>query len=117
MEGFTFASALDLNAGYYHIKLDYDADAQDLCTIVFPWQMGKFKYKRLPMGIKIVWILMCFKTSCQRCLAFYFDDLSILTNSSFKDNLLQLEMVLARLSTAGMRVNISKSKFFAEQIE
>jgi hypothetical protein len=26
-------------------------------------------------------------------------------------------MVLARLSTAGMRLNISKSKFFAEQIE
>jgi hypothetical protein len=26
-------------------------------------------------------------------------------------------MVLARLSTAKMRVNISKSKFFAEQIE
>jgi hypothetical protein len=26
-------------------------------------------------------------------------------------------MVLARLSTAGIRVNISKSKFFAEQIE
>jgi hypothetical protein len=22
MEGFTFASALDLNMGYYHIKLD-----------------------------------------------------------------------------------------------
>jgi hypothetical protein len=26
-------------------------------------------------------------------------------------------MVLARLSTTGMRVNISKSKFFVEQIE
>jgi hypothetical protein len=26
-------------------------------------------------------------------------------------------MVLARVSTAGMRVNASKSKFFAEQIE
>jgi hypothetical protein len=26
-------------------------------------------------------------------------------------------MVLARLSTAGMRVKMSKSKFFAEQIE
>jgi hypothetical protein len=34
MEVFTFASALDLNMGYYHIKLD--ADAQNLCTIVFP---------------------------------------------------------------------------------
>jgi hypothetical protein len=45
------------------------------------------------------------------------DYLLILTNSSFKDHLLKLEMVLERLSTAGMRVNISKSKFFAEQME
>jgi hypothetical protein len=31
MEGFNFDSALDLNMGYYLIKLD--ADAQKLCTI------------------------------------------------------------------------------------
>jgi hypothetical protein len=49
MEAFTFATALDLNMVYYHIKLD--ADAQKLCIIIFPW--GKFKYKRLPMGFKI----------------------------------------------------------------
>jgi hypothetical protein len=30
MEGFNFATELDLNMGYYHIKLD--ADAQNLCT-------------------------------------------------------------------------------------
>jgi hypothetical protein len=47
----------------------------------------------------------------------YLDDLLMLTNNSFKDHLLTLEMVLVRLSTAEMRVNISKSKFFAEQIE
>jgi hypothetical protein len=47
----------------------------------------------------------------------YLDDLLILTNNSFKDHLLKLEMVLVRLSTSGMRVNISKSKFFSEQIE
>jgi hypothetical protein len=35
MEGFNFASALNLNMGYYHIKLD--ADAQKLCTILFLW--------------------------------------------------------------------------------
>jgi dihydroorotate dehydrogenase len=51
MEGFTFASALDLNMGYYHIKLD--ANAQNLCTVVFPWGKYKYNYKRLPMGIKI----------------------------------------------------------------
>jgi hypothetical protein len=35
MEGVFFDSALDLNMGYYHIKLDADDDAQKLCTIVF----------------------------------------------------------------------------------
>jgi hypothetical protein len=65
MEGFTFASALDLNMGYYHIKLD--ADAQKLCIIVFPWHIGKYKYKRLPMGIKISWILMFSKRPVQAC--------------------------------------------------
>jgi hypothetical protein len=111
--------------GYYHIKLDNDADAQKLCTTVFPWHVGKYKYKHLPMGIKIAMFLMFFKISCLSLskiwntlrLTFYLDDLLILTNSSFKDHLLKLEMVLARLSTADMRVNISKSKFFAEQIE
>jgi hypothetical protein len=36
MEEFSFETELYLNMGYYHIKLD--ADAQKLCTIVFPWR-------------------------------------------------------------------------------
>jgi hypothetical protein len=98
-----FASALDLNMGYYHIELDTDAYNQKLCTIVFPWYIGKYKYKRLPMGIKIAWFLMFFKASYLRLSKIwnmlrqlsYLDDLLILTNSSFKDHLLKLEMVLA----------------------
>jgi hypothetical protein len=54
MKGFTYDLSLDLNMGYYHIKLGHGADAQKLCTIVFPWVKYKYKYKRLPMGIKIV---------------------------------------------------------------
>jgi hypothetical protein len=77
------------------------------------------------MGIKIAWFLMCFKISCLRLSKiwnmlrqpYYLDDLLILTNSSFKDYLLKFKMVLERLLMAGMGVNISKSKFFAEQIE
>jgi hypothetical protein len=68
---------------------------------------------------------MFFKTSCLSLSKIwntlrqpsYLDDLLMLTNNSFKDHQLKLEIVLARLSTAGMRVNISNSKFFAEQIE
>jgi hypothetical protein len=83
-------------------------------TNAYPW-----------VSIKIAWFLMLFKTSCislsKICNMLRqqpnLDDLLILTNSSFKDHLLKSEMVLATLSTAVMRVNISKSKFFAEQIE
>jgi hypothetical protein len=41
LEGFTFASALDLNMGYYPIRLD--PDASKICTIIFPW--GEYSYK------------------------------------------------------------------------
>eukprot|EP00804_Cyclotella_cryptica_P003730 CCRYP_008900-RA/>CCRYP_008900-RA protein AED:0.19 eAED:0.19 QI:6/-1/0/1/-1/0/1/0/82 len=47
LEGFTFATAPDLNMGYYTIRLD--PDASKICTIIFPW--GKYSYLMLPMGI------------------------------------------------------------------
>jgi hypothetical protein len=47
LEGFTFATALDLNMVYYTIGLD--PDASKICTIIFPW--GKYSYKRIPKGI------------------------------------------------------------------
>eukprot|EP00986_Skeletonema_menzelii_P013310 scaffold7655_cov91-Skeletonema_menzelii.AAC.1 len=47
MEGFTFASAIDLNMGYYHLKLDLET--MRICAIVFPW--GIYRYRRLPMGV------------------------------------------------------------------
>jgi hypothetical protein len=98
MEGFTFASALDINMGYFHIKLDHDACNQKLCTIVFPWNMRKQKYTRLPKDIKIVWILIFFKTSCLSLskiwnmlrLTFYLNDLLIQTKRTFKDHQLKL---------------------------
>jgi Reverse transcriptase (RNA-dependent DNA polymerase) len=74
-------------------------------------------YKHLPMGIKIApdvfQNVMSKLTQDMEYVKAYLD----LTNNTFADHLTKLEMVLARLSTAGMRVNVSKSKFFAEQIE
>ncbi len=46
LEGFTYATDLDLNMGYYTIRLE--PAASKMCTIIFPW--GKYSYKRLPMG-------------------------------------------------------------------
>ncbi len=46
LEGFTYATALDLNMGYYTIRMD--PTASEMCTIIFPWE--RYSYKRLPMG-------------------------------------------------------------------
>ena len=47
LESFTYATALDLNMGYYTIRLD--PDASKICTIILPW--GKYYYLQLPMGV------------------------------------------------------------------
>jgi hypothetical protein len=47
LEGFTYATALDLNMGYYTIRLD--PMVVKMCTIIFLF--GKYSYLRLPMGM------------------------------------------------------------------
>jgi hypothetical protein len=49
LDGFNYCSALDLSMGFYHITLS--PRTQLFCTTVFPW--GKYKYKRLPMGLSL----------------------------------------------------------------
>jgi hypothetical protein len=57
------------------------------------------------MGIKIVWFPDVFQKVMSKLVQdleyvkTHLDDLLIQTNSSFKDRLLKLEMVLARIST------------------
>ena len=47
LEGFQYATSLDLNMGYYLIRISDQASS--LCTIILPW--GNYCYKRLPMGV------------------------------------------------------------------
>jgi len=117
LEGFQYASSLDLNMGYYHIELN--PDARKLCTIVLPF--GKFEYQRLPMGLcnspDIFQEKMSNLMLELEYVRAYIDDLLVTTKGSFADHLVKLEAVLAKLEEAGLKVNATKSFFAREGLE
>ena len=48
-DGYKFFTKLDLTMQYYDLELD--KQSKDYCTVVTPF--GKYRYKRLPMRLKI----------------------------------------------------------------
>ncbi len=90
LEGFTYATALDLNMGYYTIRLD--PTASKMCTIIFPW--GKYSYKRLTMGMGgSANIFQAEMISLMASLEFvqaYMDDLLIITRGIMDEHLQKL---------------------------
>ena len=117
LEGFRYASSLDLNMGYYHIELC--PESKRLCTIVLPW--GKYEYQKLPMGLcnspdifqeKMNEIFAGFEY-----VRTYIDDLLIISNNSYDDHLEKLDKVFNKLQKAGFKVNAEKSFFAKGELE
>ena len=117
LEGFQYATALDLNMGYYTLRLD--PATADMCTIIFPW--GKYSYQRLPMGAPNAPAVFQTKMgSLFQDLEYvraYLDDLLIISNGTFEDHLDKLGKVLQRLQDKGLRINAPKSTFATDEIE
>ena len=117
LEGFQFATSLDLNMGYYHIELS--PDSKKLCTIVLPF--GKFEYQRLPMGLcnspDIFQEKMSELFEGFDYVRAYIDDLLAITNGSFDDHLEKLERIFKELRQAGLKINAAKSHFARHELE
>eukprot|EP00804_Cyclotella_cryptica_P011980 CCRYP_004452-RA/>CCRYP_004452-RA protein AED:0.26 eAED:0.42 QI:0/0/0/1/0/0/3/0/454 len=117
LEGFTYATALDLNMGYYTIRLN--PDASKICTIIFPW--GKYSYLRLPMGVACSPDIFQAKMSeLMATLEFvrtYLDDLLCISKGNLEDHLTKLRRVFIRLQDADLTVNARKSSFCAMETE
>ena len=116
LKGFTFATVLDLNMGYYTIRLD--PDASKICTFIFPW--GKYSYKRLPIGIAgspdfFQAKMMELMESLEYVRA-YIDDLLCISRNRLEDHLEQLEEILRQLCDVGLKVNTDKSTICALEI-
>jgi hypothetical protein len=111
LEKFAYATSLDLNMGYYTIRLH--PDSQKLCTIVTPF--GKYQYLRLPMEISCSQDIFQQKMSdLMQHLDFvpaYLDDLLVISSGTLDDHLEKMEAVFKLLSDKGLRVNAEKSTF------
>ena len=117
LEGFQYATSLDLNMGYYHLELS--PESKELCTIVLPF--GKFEYQRIPMGLcnspDIFQEKMNELFEGLDFVRAYIDDLLCLTKGTFDDHLEKLERIFARLKQAGLKVNAKKSFFAKQELE
>ena len=79
LEGFQYAISLDLNMGYYYIRLS--KNTSKLFTIILT--SGKYRYKYLPMGVANSPDIFQQKMNDLfhgfECIREYIDDLLILT--------------------------------------
>ena len=105
LEGLQYATAFDLNMGYYTLCLDLKTSG--MCTIIFAW--GKFSYCRLPMGASnapdVFQAKMNSLFNDLEYVRAYIYDLLILSSSTFEDHLDKLGKVLQRLQDKGSRIN------------
>jgi hypothetical protein len=117
LEGFKYATALDLSMGYYHVPLD--EASQKLCSTIFPW--AKYKYLRLPMGISNAPDI--FQAIMQKLIGHlpfvrvYIDDSLIITVTNYKDHLKHTSQVLQILQDAGFRANLKKCTFACGELD
>lgn len=117
LEGFKYATSLDMNMGYYHIRLS--DTAADMCTIIT--EFGKYRYKRLPMGVSCSPDI--FQAKIYALLGdiegtkAYIDDILVVKNGKFEEHLLQLEEVFRRCQKTNLKLNAEKCRFGLNEID
>jgi hypothetical protein len=117
LEGFMYATTLDLNMGYYTIRLD--PTVAKMCTIILPW--GKYSYQRLPIGIAgsadIFQAEMENRMATLEYVRVFINGLLVITKGSLDDHLDKLKQVFIGLRDAGPKINATKSLFCAQETE
>ena len=114
--GYKFFTKIDLSMCYYTFEMD--EESKNMCVIVTPF--GKFRYKRLPMGVSQATDL------CQEIMEsilrdipeveVFLDDIGIFTND-YVTHMRVIREVLTRLQRNGFTVNPLKCEWAVQETD
>ena len=116
-KGYTYFTKLDISMCFYTFRLD--EESSNLCVITTPF--GKFRYRRLPMGVKqspdfcqeiMEDVLKDFSDHVE----VYIDDIGIFSNS-WAEHVDILSKVLQRLQDKNFSINPSKCEWAVKETE
>ena len=103
LEGFQYTNILDLNMGYYIIRIS--PTIQDTMKIVAGF--GKFKYNRLPMGMCDLGGIFQDKVDKLigdiKVIKKYIYAMLVLSKESFYNHIEQLTIIFGILRTSGIK--------------
>ena len=117
INGFTYATCLDMNRGYYHFVLDNES--RKLCGIILPW--GQYAYARLPQGCKpssdIFQRYMTIIFGEFDDVIVFIDNILLYTKLTFEHHINRLKAVLQVIQTNNMHIHIEGTYLAAQKVE
>ena len=116
LKGAKVFSTLDLQSGYYHIRLSEGSKAKT--TFVMPF--GKYQFEAVPFGLAQApaYFQQLISMVLQGCSDFtmaYLDDIIIFSKNE-EEHLKHIEIIFQKLKAAGLKLKESNFDFFKKEI-
>jgi len=118
MHGSQWFSVLDLKSGYYQIEME----EEDKAKTAFVCPLGFWEFQRMPQGITNA--PSTFQRLMEKCMsdinlkeAIVFLDNIIVFSDTLEEHERRLQRVVDRLREYGLKLNLSKCKFFQTSVK